>query len=138
MEHFYLGLSFHYAVDIIGFSACGATLATFAQTRMWPMRIFAIAANILFIGYGALGLLYPVLFLHLVLLPLNVARLVQLASQDGVRLTADREPAQRIPGPHAPEKISTYPPFSGRREPASAGSLSARSAVWDFIRPAPP
>jgi CRP-like cAMP-binding protein len=37
-----------------------------------------IAANITFISYGALGHVYPVLLLHLILLPLNAWRLRQL------------------------------------------------------------
>jgi hypothetical protein len=74
-------LALAHAVDILGAAACGATLLTFAQKRMWPMRISAVIANLFFIGYGALALLYPVLFLHLVLLPLNVARLIQLAQR---------------------------------------------------------
>src|SRR4028118_766789 len=81
MELIWLDLILPYAVDVLGCAAAAATLLTFAQKQMWPMRIAAIAANIFFIGYGALGLLYPVLFLHLVLLPLNVARLIQIAGQ---------------------------------------------------------
>ncbi len=64
-------------VDLIGFAAAAATLATFAQTNMLPMRVAAIAANLLFITYGAVGPLYPVLVLHLVLLPLNAKRLME-------------------------------------------------------------
>ncbi len=82
MELLSIDLIRNYAADLLGFTACAATLLTFAQRRMWPMRVFAIAANIFFIGYGALGLLYPVLLLHLVLLPLNMARLIQLVQQD--------------------------------------------------------
>lgn len=62
-------------VDVFGFGAAGATLATFAQRRMLPMRVSALAANVLFIGYGALGPFYPVLVLHALLLPVNLWRL---------------------------------------------------------------
>lgn len=55
MELFPLDLIRPYAVDILGSAASAATLLTFAQKRMWPMRIAAIAANLFFIGYGALG-----------------------------------------------------------------------------------
>jgi hypothetical protein len=127
-----------YAADLLGFSACGVTLITFAQRRMWPMRIFAIAANILFIGYGAIGLLYPVLLLHLVLLPLNVIRLIQIATQEGVRRTPGLQPSQRIFVPHAPEKMTASPLFGGGQGRGSAGSLGAQFVDWDFIRPAPP
>jgi hypothetical protein len=62
-------------IDCFGFLASGATLYTFAQKRMLPMRVSAITANVFFIVYGALGLIYPVLILHVILLPLNVKRL---------------------------------------------------------------
>jgi hypothetical protein len=91
MESFYLDLIRPYTADALGSAACVATLLTFAQKRMWPMRISAIAANLFFIGYGALGLLYPVLFLHLILLPLNVARLIELARSDRARRIPDEE-----------------------------------------------
>jgi len=66
-----------YVVDGLGFIASGATLIAFAQKRMWPMRMAAIASNVCFIGYGALGLVYPVLALQLILLPLNIRRLIE-------------------------------------------------------------
>ena len=62
-------------VDIVGFGAAAATMATFAQTRFVPMRVLAIAANFLFISYGTLGAVYPVMLLHVMLLPVNVWRL---------------------------------------------------------------
>jgi hypothetical protein len=66
-------------VDVLGFAASGATLCAFAQKHMIPMRISATAANIFFIAYGALGSFYPVLLLHLVLLPLKAGRLIESA-----------------------------------------------------------
>ena len=72
MPHFSL-------VDAFGFVASIMTLVAFAQRSMLPMRVAAIAANIFFIAYGALGPYYPVLSLHLVLLPLNLRRLIEQA-----------------------------------------------------------
>lgn len=63
--------------NAIGYAAAAATLMTFAQRRMLPMRLSAIAANLLFMTYGLLGAFYPVFLLHLVLLPLNLLRLHQ-------------------------------------------------------------
>lgn len=62
-------------IDVVGFLAAGATLAAFYCTRMMMLRAVAIAANLLFIAYGAVLDLKPVLALHCVLLPLNVVRL---------------------------------------------------------------
>ncbi len=73
-------------IDALGFAASGLTLATFAQRSMRPMRLLAIGANLCFIGYGALGAHLPVLLLHVVLLPLNLARLANLRP----RWTAER------------------------------------------------
>jgi hypothetical protein len=64
-------------VDTLGFIASIMTLVAFAQRSMLPMRVAAIAANIFFIAYGAMGPYYPVLTLHLVLLPLNLRRFVE-------------------------------------------------------------
>jgi hypothetical protein len=64
--------------EILGYCAAALTLLTFAQSRMLPMRIFASAANVLFIGYGVLGGLYPVAVLHVLLLPINLKRLIDL------------------------------------------------------------
>ncbi len=61
--------------SMIGFAAAVLTLLAFAQKRMLPMRFLAIGANISFIGYGFLNELYPVLVLHIVLLPINAVRL---------------------------------------------------------------
>jgi len=45
---------------------------------MVPLRLAGIVSNFLFIGYGYAVDAYPVLFLHLILLPLNVLRLHQM------------------------------------------------------------
>lgn len=54
------------------------TLTTFSMKTMLHLRMVGIAANLAFITYGVLGQVYPVLVLHLVLLPLNAWRLRQL------------------------------------------------------------
>ena len=64
-------------IDLIGYSAGLMTIATFAQKRMLTMRMCAISANLLFIGYGALAGVHPVALLHVILLPLNVMRLFE-------------------------------------------------------------
>jgi hypothetical protein len=62
-------------VDLLGFAASATVLATFCMTRMLPLRLLAIMSNILFGAYGYLDHLYPVLLLHLLLLPVNCVRL---------------------------------------------------------------
>ena len=70
-------------VDVIGAAAAASTLLTFAHKSMLPMRVSAIAANLLFIAYGGLGPFYPILVLHVILLPLNVGRLIECVRQSG-------------------------------------------------------
>lgn len=74
-------------LDLVGFAAAIATLAAFAQRSMLPMRVSAILANLFFIAYGWLGPLYPVLCLHLVLLPINLWRLMDFAQPLRSRLS---------------------------------------------------
>lgn len=62
-------------VDVLGFTAALLTLVAFSQRRMLPMRMAAIAANLFFIGYAAIGAHPPVLALHAVLLPVNLLRM---------------------------------------------------------------
>jgi len=64
-------------IDAIGFVAAGLVLATFCMCSMRRLRWMAIASNLVFIAYGYLGDLAPVLLLHALLLPINTWRLAQ-------------------------------------------------------------
>jgi hypothetical protein len=64
---------------IIGYVASALVLTTFWTNDLRHLRILAILSNIAFISYGALVWLPPVLGLHLLLLPLNAVRLMQLS-----------------------------------------------------------
>jgi len=64
--------------DVLGWSAASLTLLTFFSGDMLRLRALALAANATFISYGLLAGLAPVLALHLVLVPVNLWRLVQL------------------------------------------------------------
>lgn len=65
-------------IDILGYVASASVLATFCMSTMVPLRIIAIGSNVLFIAFGALAHIYPVLVLHVVLLPVNITRLIQI------------------------------------------------------------
>ena len=65
-------------IDILGYAASLSVLATFCMSTMVPLRIIAIGSNVLFATFGALAHIHPVLVLHLILLPINTVRLVQL------------------------------------------------------------
>ena len=64
--------------DIIGYLASALVFATFYVRTMMPLRILAIASNLAFITYAASEGLIPVLVLHAVLLPVNLARLYEI------------------------------------------------------------
>jgi hypothetical protein len=68
-------------IDGVGFLASAAVLATFCMKRMIVLRIIALISNILFAGYAYLDHLYPVLTLHLILIPINCFRLRELCGQ---------------------------------------------------------
>jgi hypothetical protein len=64
----------------LGYIAAAFVFATFSMKTMVPLRVVAISSNILFIAYGYLHPAYPVLLLHVLLLPLNFWRLQQMLS----------------------------------------------------------
>jgi CRP/FNR family cyclic AMP-dependent transcriptional regulator len=67
----------HWA-DALGYVGAILTVSTYSMKTMIRLRVSGILANCAFIVWGALVGVYPTLLLHLVLLPLNVARLRQM------------------------------------------------------------
>jgi CRP/FNR family cyclic AMP-dependent transcriptional regulator len=66
--------------DLIGYAAAVCVFVTFYMKTMVPLRVAGIVSNVLFISYGYAVVAYPVLALHVVLLPLNIVRLRQMQS----------------------------------------------------------
>jgi hypothetical protein len=89
-------------MDVIGFLAAGMTIIAFCCTRMLTLRSVAILANVLFIAYGALLGLLPVLALHCALLPLNIVRFAQC--------WRDRQPELRRSPPQVVASRGALPP----------------------------
>jgi len=65
-------------VEMFGYLGALLTLTTFSMKTMLHLRMAGIVSNLAFVTYGAMGSVYPVLLLHLTLLPLNLWRLRQL------------------------------------------------------------
>ena len=65
-------------VEAVGYLGTLLTLGTYSMKTMTRLRAFGIAANVVFVVYGALAAVYPTLVLHLLLLPLNIVRLRQM------------------------------------------------------------
>lgn len=66
------------ATEIAGYCAATLVFCTFYMKTMVPLRIAGIVSNVFFIAYGYLVGAYPILILHVLLLPLNVIRLRQM------------------------------------------------------------
>jgi hypothetical protein len=77
-------------VDAAGYIASVLVFATFCMRTMIALRVAAIGSNICFIGFGLAAHVYPVLLLHVVLLPLNTLRTLEM-----VRLTRRIEVAAK-------------------------------------------
>ena len=68
-------------VDGLGFCASFAVLASFCMTTIVSLRLVALTSNVLFGTYGLIAHIYPVVFLHLMLLPINLVKLYRLRWQ---------------------------------------------------------
>ena len=64
--------------DLIGWMAAALTLSAYTMRTMIPLRLTAIAASLFFVAYGALMQIYPMLVLHMLLLPFNSHRLFEI------------------------------------------------------------
>jgi CRP/FNR family transcriptional regulator, cyclic AMP receptor protein len=102
-------------MESFGYLGALLTLATFSMKTMLRLRMVGIAANLAFITYGVVGYVYPVLLLHIALLPLNVWRLTQLLQLS--RLIKEASAATL--------SIDWLKPFS-RRKPTRAGQVLFR------------
>ncbi len=64
--------------DLLGYAASLTVIAAFCMRTMLPLRILAIASNVLFAMYGLFDHVYAVLVLHAVLFPINLYRLLPI------------------------------------------------------------
>lgn len=69
-------------LEPIGYIAAFLTITTYSMRDVRYLRVTAICANTFFIFYGFYTPIYPTLFLHSVLLPLNMFRLAEVTSKD--------------------------------------------------------
>jgi CRP/FNR family cyclic AMP-dependent transcriptional regulator len=64
--------------EMAGYLAASLVFLTFYMKTMVKLRVIGICSNCIFITYAYLGSLYPVLVLHIILLPLNCLRLREM------------------------------------------------------------
>jgi CRP/FNR family transcriptional regulator, cyclic AMP receptor protein len=67
----------HSWTDAIGYLAALLLVLTFFVRHMIPLRVAAICSSLAWLTYGWLDTLYPIIALHLILLPVNSYRLWQ-------------------------------------------------------------
>lgn len=110
-------------IEALGYAAAAAVLATFCMSTMIPLRILAIASNVLFAAYAWVENLHPVLYLHLILLPVNAVRLYQAR-----RLLRDVRQADGADFP-----VAGLMPFMTRRDVPSGTTLVRRGEHADRL-----
>lgn len=72
-------------VDALGLTAGLFVLFAFYARRPVRLRGLALVSNVLFVLYGVLADLFPIMVLHAVLMPLNLVRLSQELRQGAPR-----------------------------------------------------
>lgn len=110
-------------VDVLGYAASAAVLATFCMSTMIPLRILALGSNVLFMAYGYVDHLLPVLILHAVLFPVNALRLVQFH-----RLVRDMREVHR-----EDLSIQGLLPYMKRRKYAAGETLVRKGDTADKL-----
>jgi hypothetical protein len=83
------------SLDLLGYLGGLLIFSTFYLKTMLRLRMVAIASNVLYISYGALGHMWPILILHLLLLPLNIWRLSEFSRVVG-KLRASSEDSATV------------------------------------------
>ena len=66
-------------IDFLGFAAALSVLASFSMSTILALRALALLSNVLFILYGLCAHIFPVLILHIILLPINSIKLSRTA-----------------------------------------------------------
>jgi CRP/FNR family cyclic AMP-dependent transcriptional regulator len=110
-------------VTLLGYAASAAVLATFCMGTMIPLRVVALASNVLFMSYGYFDQLYPVLILHALLFPVNALRLFQF-----YRLVQDMRQT-----PREDLTVQTLLPYMTRRTFAAGEMLVRKGESADRL-----
>jgi CRP/FNR family transcriptional regulator, cyclic AMP receptor protein len=65
-------------LEFLGYLGGLLVFSTFYLKTMLRLRLVAIASNVIYIAYGFMGGLWPILMLHTLLFPLNIWRLAEV------------------------------------------------------------
>jgi hypothetical protein len=110
-------------IDILGYIASASVLVTFCMSTMIPLRMAALCSNLLFATFGAGAHIYPVMLLHLILLPINSFRLWQ-----DWRLSRTLSSDEHVAAP-----IQSLLPLMSRREFKRGDLLTVRGSRADSM-----
>lgn len=102
-------------VDCTGYIASLLVFLTFYMKDMVPLRVVALFSNVAFLAYGGALQLWPVIFLHGALIPINICR-----------LAAEFRKTQTAPAAKAAQAAETAP--AAKAAPPSSPSRSRRAA----------
>jgi CRP-like cAMP-binding protein len=109
--------------EMAGYLAAVLVFLTFYMKTMVPLRVIGIFSNCVFITYAYLGGLYPVLILHVILLPLNSLRLREM-----LRLTREVRGATQ-----GDLNMDWLKPFTSTRRVKSGDVLFRKGDVADAM-----
>lgn len=109
--------------EMAGYLAAFLVFLTFYMKTMIPLRVIGICSNCAFIIYGYLGGLYPVLILHVILLPLNSLRLHEM-----LQLTRQVREAT-----HGDLNMDWLKPFTSTRRTKSGDVLFRKGDAADAM-----
>jgi hypothetical protein len=136
-------------VQLLGYAASSCVFVTFCMRGMLPLRVVALGSNVLFGLYGFFGHIYPVLFLHVLLLPINAFRLMQVreASMYCLSCGTQNEPARKFCGECGammrqdaaaiPQPVATEQREHGRSAIPAVATVAFETAHVVRLRPSP-
>jgi|SRR5437763_12877125 ABC-type glycerol-3-phosphate transport system permease component len=105
--------------NMLGWFAAGLVFATFCANQMAPLRALAIVSNVAFIGYGYVDDLWPIVVLHVTMLPMNVIRFRQALREVGAS-AQEKGGVGAPPDPVVvPNEFRELRPWTGDRELAA-------------------
>lgn len=79
-------------IEAAGYIAGCASITALAMRTMLPLRSLMVCSSVLFIAYAFYHSIYPTLFVHSILLPFNLYRLVELLRLNKAAMEARRSP----------------------------------------------
>ena len=107
--------------DTLSWVVAALMVATFSCCEARLLRPLAVATNVAFVGYGVMASLPPVLVLHLLLLPINLWRCVQVYGVGAKALSEAADRGPRLPGTIA---LASLPLRGGRRRCVDLTSIA--------------